>query len=161
VRGLGPVLLRFVLGAVFIAHGANKLFGAWAGPAIGAGGLSGTAAFLATLHLEPAFALAVLLGVTEFAGGIFLVLGFHTRWASLALVISMGVAIWRVHWQVGFFMNWNSVPNRGEGMEYGLVLIAALLCMAMTGAGDFSVDGRNAQSAAVRAAGRARLRGKV
>ena len=161
MKGLGPVLLRFVLGAVFIAHGANKLFGAWAGPAIGAGGLSGTAALLGTLHLEPAFPLAVLLGVTEFVGGIFLVLGFLARWASLALAISMGVAIWRVHWQFGFFLNWMGVPNRGEGIEYALVLIAALLCMAMTGAGDFSVDGRNARSADAKAMGRARLRGKV
>ena len=55
MKGLGPVLLRFVLAVVFIAHGANKLFGVWAGPGIGAGGLSGTAAFLDTLHLGPAF----------------------------------------------------------------------------------------------------------
>ncbi len=161
MKGLGPLLLRSVLGVVFIAHGANKLFGAFGGPAIGMGGLSNTAAFLTALHLEPAFALAVALALTEFAGGIFLVVGFLTRWASLALAVSMSIAIWRVHWQVGFFMNWNTVPLRGEGMEYCLVLLGALLCMALTGGGDFSIDGRNANTAAARAAGRARLRGKM
>ena len=35
------------------------------------------------------------------------------------------------------------------------------LCGALTGGGDLSIDGQNEQSSARRAAGRARLRGKV
>jgi len=161
MRAFGLVLLRAALAAVFIAHGANKLFGAWAGPGIGAGGLDNTAHFLSTLHLTPAFPLAVLLGVTEFAGGILIALGWFTRIASVALAVSMGIAAWRVHWQWGFFLNWMGASDRGQGIEYPLLLIAALLCLALIGAGDFSIDGRSDRDAASRAAGRARLRGKV
>jgi uncharacterized membrane protein YphA (DoxX/SURF4 family) len=51
--------------------------------------------------------------------------------------------------------------DRGQGMEFSLLLIAALLCVAFAGAGDFSIDGVNARSADRDAAGRARLRGRI
>jgi putative oxidoreductase len=150
VRPYGLTLLRLVLGTVFIAHGAQKLFGAWGG-----GGLPGTAAYFSQLGLEPAYPLAVAAGVVEFGGGILLVLGALTFLASLALVIEMAVAIWQVHLANGFFLSAN-------GYEYNLTLIAALLCLMLAGPGAFSVDGRRASHAATAAAGRARVRfGKV
>jgi putative oxidoreductase len=161
VKGLGLAVLRIALAAVFIAHGANKLFGVFGGPGIGPGGLTNTAAFIASLGLNPAFPLAVLLGLTELVGGALLVIGWFTRWVSLALVVSMGIAIWKVHLASGFFLNWMGAPGVGQGIEYSVVLTGALLCLACTGGGDFSIDGRNEISSARRAAGRARLRGKV
>ena len=87
----GPAVLRLAVGAVFVAHGAQKLLG------VGGGGLSETAASFATIGLTPALPLALLVGVVELAGGILLVCGALTLWASAVLALTMSVAIWKVH----------------------------------------------------------------
>ncbi len=115
----------------------------------------------AAIGLNPSFVLAVADGVVELVGGVLLAFGFLTRWASAALVIVMGVAIWKVNGQWGFFLNWMDAPGRGEGMEFSIVLIAALVCLALAGGGEASIDGINQRSADREAAGRARLRGKI
>lgn len=159
--GLGLLVLRLALAVVFVAHGGNKLFGWFGGPGIGPGGLSTTAAFFGAVGLNPGFVLAVADAVLELAGGILLAFGFLTRLISIALAVSMCIGIWKVHLQWGFFLNWMAAPNRGQGMEYAIVLIAALVCLALSGGGDASVDGINQRSADRDAAGRARLRGKI
>jgi putative oxidoreductase len=159
--GLGLLVLRLALAVIFVAHGGNKLFGLFGGPGIGPGGLSSTSAFFAFVGLNPPFVLAVIDALLELVGGLLLGVGFLTRWISIALAISMGVAIWKVHAQWGFFLNWMGAPDRGQGMEFAIVLIAALACLALSGGGDASVDGINQRSAARDAAGRARLRGKI
>jgi putative oxidoreductase len=153
--------LRLVLAAVFIAHGANKLFGLWAGPGIGVGGPQATAQLLAAVGLEPNFPLAVAFGVVELIGGFLLAIGWFTRVAAPALIIAMGVSIWKMHAQWGFFLNWTAAPDRGQGIEFHVVLIGALLCLTLAGSGEWSIDGTREKSAASRAAGRARLRGKL
>jgi putative oxidoreductase len=152
----GPVVLRVALGLVFAAHGMQKLFGAFGG-----GGLAGTAAYFDSLGLSPGFPLAVAVGVTEFGGGLLLIAGALTPYASLALCAVMLGAIWKVHLAHGFFLNWAVAPGRGHGVEFNVVLLAALLCLALTGPGAFSVDHRRARSAEADALGRARLRGKL
>ena len=142
----GPAVLRLGLAAVFIAHGAQKLFGVWGG-----GGLSGTAAYFSQLGLEPAYPLAVVAGGIEFGGGILLLAGGLTLFAALALAVQMLVAMWKVHLANGFFLSAN-------GYEFTLTLIAGLVSLMLTGPGAFSMDGRRASHAAARAAGRARLR---
>jgi len=159
--GLGLLVLRLALAVVFVAHGGNKLFGLFGGPGIGPGGLSTSAAYFGVLGLTPPFVLAVINALLELVGGILLLAGFLTRWISIALAISMGVAIWKVHAPWGFFLNWMAEPSRGNGMEYAIVLIAALICLALAGGGDASIDGINQRSADRDAAGRARLRGKI
>ena len=72
---------------------------------------------VAGLGLDPAYPLAILLAVTEFAGGLMLIAGGGTLWASLALAIDMAVAVWKVHYQNGFFMNWTQAPHQGHGMR--------------------------------------------
>lgn len=145
----GPAVLRLAIGAIFVAHGAQKLFGLWGGP-----GIEGTAAGFAQLGLNPAMPLALLVGVVEFVGGLMLMLGALTLFTALALAITMAVAIWKVHFANGFFLP--------AGYEYNLALIGALVSLMLTGAGAFSIDGRRARSAEAEAAGRARLRaGKV
>ena len=153
----GPAVLRLAIGAVFVAHGAQKLFGVWGG-----GGLAGTAAFFGQLGLTPAYPLAILVGLVEFAGGLMLIAGALTLFAALALVINMVVATWKVHLVNGFFLNWSLVPGQGHGYEFNIALIGALVALMLTGPGAFSVDGRRARSAEAEAYGRARLRaGKV
>ena len=98
----------------------------------------------------------------EFAGGILLAFGAFTLPVSAALTIDMLVAIWKVHLASGFFINWNLVPVQGHGVEYNFLLIAALVCLMLTGPGVFSIDGRRDSHARAAAAGRARIRmGKV
>jgi len=161
VNGLGLMALRLVLAVVFIAHGAHRLFGLFAGPAIGVGGPEATARIFATFGLEPNFPLAVLAGGLALLGGVLLAIGWFTRLAAPILAIVTLVAVWKTQWPWGFFLNWVGVPDRGQGFEFSVVLIGALVCLTLTGAGDWSIDGTRANSAAARAAGRARLRGKI
>ena len=152
----GPAVLRLALGAVFIAHGAQKLFGIWGGH-----GLSGTAGGFAQMGLQPAYPLAVLAGFVEFAGGLLLAVGALTVPSAILLTLTMLVAMWKVHLANGFFLNWAITPGQGHGYEYSLVLIGGLVCLAFTGPGAFSIDGRRAESAAAELAGRARLRTRL
>jgi putative oxidoreductase len=152
----GPAVLRLVVGAAFAAHGAQKVFGVWGGP-----GLSATGVYFDTLGLSPGFPLAVAVALIEFGGGLLLMAGALTRYVSAALVLIMIGAMWKVHLANGFFINWALTPGRGHGVEYNVVLIAALLCLALTGPGAFSIEHSRARSAEANAAGRARLRGKL
>jgi putative oxidoreductase len=161
MAGIGLAVLRLALAVVYAAHGAHILFGTWASPGIGAGGLPSTAERYAALGLHPEFLLAVLAGVIQLLGGILLACGLLTRWASVALIGYLGIGIWKEHYRWGFFLNWIGAPERGQGIEYSLVLIGALICLIIAGGGDWSLDGHRANSAAKRAAGRARLRGKI
>src|SRR3954453_16998194 len=95
--GLGLMLLRLVLAVVFVAHGANILFGAWAGPGVGPGGLEATAQQYAALGLHPEFLFAVLAGVTQLVGGLLLAIGLLTRVASAAVCIYVIVGLWKEH----------------------------------------------------------------
>ena len=156
MESIGLLLLRAALGVTFVAHGMQKLFGVFGGV-----GLEGTAAYFETLGLSPGFPLAVAVAITEFTGGLMLMAGALTRIAGAALVVVMLGAIWKVHIAHGFFLNWAIAPNRGHGIEFNLVLMAGLLCLALTGPGEFSLDNRRAKSAEADAAGRARLRGKL
>jgi putative oxidoreductase len=159
--GLGLLVLRIALAVVFFAHGGNKLFGLFGGPGIGSGGLTSASAYFESIGLQPAFLLAVTEAVLEVAGSILILLGFFTRWASAALAIAMGIAIWKVHFKWGFFLNWTGAPDRGHGMEFALMLCLALVALALTGGGDWSLDGMNQRAADRDAAGRARLRNKM
>jgi len=115
----GPLFLRLTVGAVFIAHGAQKLFGAFGGP-----GLKGFAGMMGHMGLKPAMAWAILVAVVEFAGGIFLVLGIMTRLSALLIGGVMVVAILGVHLNAGFF-----------GFEFPLVLLGACISLLLTGGG--------------------------
>jgi putative oxidoreductase len=154
---VGPLVLRLALGAVFVAHGAQKLFGI-----SGGGGLTGTAAFFAQIGLAPAYPLALFVGIVEFAGGLLLGAGAFTGIAAAVLSADMLVAFWTVHLASGFFLNWTQAPGQGHGYEFNLVLIAALVSLMFTGPGTLSFDRARAREAETDALGRARLRtGKV
>ena len=149
----GPAVLRLAVGAVFVAHGGQKLFGLWGGP-----GLTGTASYFGQLGLAPAYPLAAAAAVAEFMGGLLLIAGALTFYAALVLALEMAIAAWKVHLSNGFFMNWALTPGHGHGYEFSLTLIGALICLMLTGPGRFSFDGRRARFAESEAYGRARLR---
>lgn len=133
-----------------LAHGAQKLFGLWGGA-----GLGGTTALLASWGLNPAQPLAIAVGAAELAGGALLILGGLTRWVALALIVEVGVALWKVNYQKGLLL---STTAGGPGAEYRLILVGALLCLALTGPGALSVDEWRDSSAEAMRAGRARAR---
>ncbi len=123
IAAWAPVPLRLVVGLVFLAHGAQKVFQF---------GLGGTAGFLGSLGVPAPVAGALVVMTAETLGGLALVLGAFTRVAALVLAVNMLVAILLVHLRAGFFL-----PG---GMEFALTLLGASLTLAMTGAGALSVD---------------------
>lgn len=123
-----PLALRLPLAIVFIAHGAQKLFGAFGGY-----GLEGTGQWMDSIGLHPGYLMALLAGSAEFFGGIALLLGLLVRPAAAALAFAMLVAIVSVHLDKGLFMSNN-------GYEYALALLAATLSLIFSGAGPASVD---------------------
>ena len=147
MKPYGPAALRLCVGAVFLAHGLQKI-GFW-GP-----GIAGTTTLLASLDMAPAYPLAVLTAIAELGGGALLILGGLTRWVALALLVEQAVAVWKVNITNGYYLS----TNDGPGAEYRLILIGAMLCLAMTGPGAFSVDEWRNSSAEAKAAGRARAR---
>ncbi len=119
------LILRVVLGVVFMAHGAQKLFGAFGGPGLAA-----------IVHMMGPIGYLVSIG--EFFGGLGLVVGFLPRFSAASIVVIMLGAIGLVHGKVGFFMNWTG-QRAGEGYEYHLLAIAALLPVVISGPGRFAV----------------------
>ena len=159
MNSVGLLLLRLALAAVSIAHGSHLLFGEFGGPAtgIGTGGLTQTAAQFTAMGL-PGTMMAVLAGSAELLGGVLIGVGYLTRYASFALAAFTAMLSWKTQWPWGFFLNWVGEPGRGHGIEFSVVLLAGFLCLALSGAGDYSIDGRKRKRQSYAAAGRARLR---
>ncbi|WP_428396665.1 DoxX family protein [Marinobacter salarius] len=126
--GWDALALRIPVGIIFVAHGAQKLFG-W----FGGYGLEGTGQWLDSIGLSPGYLMALLAGGTEFLGGLALIIGLLVRPASAALAFAMLIAIFSVHFQNGLFMSNN-------GYEFALALLAASVSLLFSGAGHASVD---------------------
>jgi putative oxidoreductase len=126
-------IVRIVLGAVFLAHGAQKMLG-W----FGGDGLSATMGFFTKVMHVPA-PLALLAICAEFFGGLGLIVGLLARVAALGIAANMLVAIVTVHYQFGLFVNWFG-KQKGEGFEYHLLAIAMAVLVMMRGAGALSLD---------------------
>jgi len=126
-------LLRLVLGIVFFAHGAQKMLG-W----FGGYGFSGTMGFLTSgMHISAVFAFLAI--AAEFFGSLGLILGLLTRIAAFGIAVNMLVAILMVHMQFGFFANWSG-KQKGEGIEYHLLVLALAIALIIRGGGAFSAD---------------------
>jgi len=68
------------------------------------------------------------------------VLGLLTRLAALAIIAVMAGAIAKVHWQNGFFINWELSADRGHGFEANTAFIAMALACVIAGGGALSLD---------------------
>jgi putative oxidoreductase len=124
------LLMRGVLGYVFVGHGAQKLFG-W----FGGGGIDGTTGFFDFLGIPAPRFFAVVVGLTEFFGGLLLIVGLLTVVTSLALLVDMVLAIVTFNHAHGFF-----VESPNGGWELNFVLIGLLGALTLVGAGAWSVD---------------------
>ncbi|MGC8668513.1 MAG: DoxX family protein [Chthonomonadales bacterium] len=129
---IGLLLLRLAVGIVFVAHGSQKVLGAFDGP-----GLPRTVAMFG--HMGIPAPLAYLAAFTEFLGGLGLIFGVLSRLSALGIATVMVVAILKVHLANGFFMNWAMVPGRGEGYEYHLLVIGMTLALLLCGPGRLAI----------------------
>lgn len=120
---LSRVMLRLLIGGLFIGHGTQKLFG-W----FGGHGLEGTSGLFESLGLRPGRRNALGAGAAETGGGALLAAGVATPLAGAAITGVMTTAIRHVHGPKG---PWSS----DGGWEYNAVLIAATLAIVEEEAG--------------------------
>jgi putative oxidoreductase len=125
---LGLLVLRAVVGGLFIGHGSQKLFG-WFGGA----GPDGTGAFFESLGIRPGRAMARAAGFAELAGGLLFAAGLVTPLAAALLIAVMTCAIATVHRPNGVWVS-------NGGYEYNLVLVAVAFSATAIGAGEWSLD---------------------
>jgi putative oxidoreductase len=118
------LLLRLVLGALFLTHASLKIFVFT--PA-------GTAQFFESIGLPGA--LAYLTMLVEVVSGIALILGVQTRIAALAGCVILLGAIFTVHIHNGFFFT-----NPNGGWEYPAFWAAATIVQALLGSGAYALS---------------------
>ncbi len=123
---------RLMLATIFFAHG-SQLFLGWFG---GHGYHASMQAFTG-MGIPAAFACLAI--IAQFFGALGLILGFLARIAALGIFWVMIVAIAKVHWAVGFFMNWSG-NQQGEGFEFHLLALALCVLILAKGAGALSLD---------------------
>ena len=112
------LVVRVVVGVIFMAHGAQKLFGAFGGP-----GLAGVVQMMGPL--------GYLVAIGEFFGGLGIIVGFLSRFSATSLILVMLGAIAMVHAKNGFF-----APT---GFEFNLALIGLLAPILIAGPGRLAV----------------------
>ena len=122
---LGLFVLRVTLGALFVAHGLQKVFGLMGGP-----GINGFADALRELGFQQTTLLSWVTGVTELGAGALLILGLFTPAAAAGVLGVMANAIWvRVDLQA--FIG---------GVELEALYAAAAFALLFAGAGKISLD---------------------
>ena len=126
---IGRLALRGVVGALFVGHGTQKLFG-W----FGGHGREGTAQFFeGSLGLRPGHRHATAAGLAETTGGALVALGALTPVGATLIASTMITAIRKAHLPQG---PWNTEG----GYEYNLTLVAAMAALVESGPGAPSVD---------------------
>src|SRR5918911_488169 len=93
---LALLIIRVVVGLLFVGHGTQKLFG-W----FGGHGLTGTPGFFESLRLKPRRHMALAAGLNEAVGGLLLALGLFTPVGAALIIATMVVAIAAVHYANG------------------------------------------------------------
>ena len=133
-QGLGPyarLLLRVLVGSIFIFHGYGKLMAVVSGPGLG----EFAAAWIEPSGLPFPIVLAHLALITEVVGGICIILGLFTRVWALTGAGMMYLII--------FFIRDPSVFRASQGgIEFDLTLAVIFTVLFIKGAGDYSLDAK-------------------
>lgn len=130
---VASLVARLTLAAVMFPHGAQKLLG-W----FGGYGFSGTYGFMTSKMGLPGLVVLFVI-LAEFFAPLMLAAGALSRAAALAIGGIMLGAMFTVHTQYGFFMNWSG-KQAGEGFEYHLLALALAAVVVITGGGLASID---------------------
>ena len=133
----GVLVLRVVLGVILVMHGYLALM------VIGPRGIAGYVVrmgYPAWTSIPLAWYLIVVHGL----GGALIVIGLWTRLVAVLNLPIIASAVALLHWPQGFFLRAVVADGRASvfGYEYTMLVLAALLAIALVGAGPFSVDGR-------------------
>jgi putative oxidoreductase len=127
---LAPLMLRLPLGLIFMAHGSQKLLGLFGGQ-----GLTATfRTYELKFGIPPIFTLLAI--IAEFGGGFGVLTGFLTRLSAAGIAGVMMVAIYKIHWANGFFLN----TGRGNGIEFCIALLGMALYLVLAGGGRWCLD---------------------
>jgi putative oxidoreductase len=113
------LVMRIIVGAIFFAHGAQKLFGPFDGM-----GLAGTVEMMGPMGYP--------VSVGECLGGIGIMFAFPSRFSAASNIVIMLGVIAMVHGKNGFLL-------QNEGSEYNLALIGLLFPVLVLGPGRLSV----------------------
>ena len=118
----GPLLTRVIIGVIFVVAGSMKLFV----------GMDGLVTTLTEINFPAAAFLMWVVAVTEFVGGIMLILGLYTRHAAIPLAAIMVVST---------ILQWSGELGAGGFMaaQLDLLLFASLVSLAFTGAGKWAL----------------------
>ena len=127
------LIARLALALVVFPHGAQKLFG-W----FGGYGFQGTMGYLTTQVGLPSF-VALLVILIESVAALMVLLGLGTRIAALGIFGLFAIIAVQYHSSNGFFMNWLG-NQKGEGLEYFIILLGLALTLIITGGGKASAD---------------------
>lgn len=135
VDGLGLLALRLWVGQEFILAGWTKLASGLRAPAWFA-----ELTFPSLIGWLPTDANWVLAGLGELGLGAGLLLGGCSRLAALGLLFIVWVAIYTVHFDLGW-AGWNQIETTaGLGYKLPLMLAIMLTTILTQGAGRYSLD---------------------
>jgi len=123
---LGLAILRVVLGVTFVAHGSPKLF---------QGGVGGLGGMLGQIGVPLPDVVAWLVALTEFFGGVALIVGLVVTPVALLLSLHMLMGIILVHAPAGWYVLGSQAQHPPGGVEFNVLLIAGLLTLVLAGPG--------------------------
>jgi putative oxidoreductase len=127
------LIVRLALGFVILPHGMQKALGMFGGY-----GFAGTVGFFQSMGMP--FIIGTLVILAEFVGSIGVIIGLGTRFMAASILLTMsGAMVLGGHLNNGFFMNWFGM-QKGEGVEYFVLVIGLALAAVIGGSGKFSFD---------------------
>lgn len=111
------IILRLVIGLIFIAHAAVRVIGST---------VDRFGDFLEGKGFPSPVLIVWVLTVYEIVGGLMLAIGIFTRWLAIGFIIIIATGIMIIHAANGWFVG----EHGTGGMEYSILLIAALVVLA-------------------------------
>lgn len=128
MKGWSALPLRLGLGIVFLAYGLHNAFALFGG-----GGIESFSNALSAIGFTPSILWAYIIAYIQLVGGLLLLLGLFTTVVSVILTIVVAFLSVKINLPSGFFI-------ASGGIEYGLILVCALLSLAMSGAGNLVIS---------------------
>lgn len=135
IDGLGLLGLRIWLAQEFVQAGWTKLSAGWHAPE-----------WFAMLDFPPVLNLLsvdlnwVLAGMGEIGFGLALLLGLFSRLAAVGLLFITWVAVYTVHFDLGW-AGWREIDTEdGQGFKVPLMMAMMLLAIVTQGGGRYAVE---------------------